>query len=64
MFSKNATEDGGSSETAVRLYRVRKTWTDSKTQKGAYKILDNAKKCADQNTGYKVFGADKKENPR
>ena len=28
---------------------------DSKTQKGAYKILDNAKRCADQNPGYKVF---------
>ena len=26
--------------------------------KGAYKILDNAKKCADQNPGYKVFDAD------
>lgn len=53
-------DSGGSSETAVRWYRVRKTWTDSKTQKGAYKILDNAKKCADQNPGYKVFDADGK----
>lgn len=42
----------------IRWYRVRKTWADSKTQKGAYKILDNAKKCADQNPGYKVFDAD------
>ena len=32
----------------------------SKSQKGAYKILDNAKKCADQNPGYKVFDADGK----
>ena len=31
----------------IRWYRVRRTWADSKTQKGAYKILDNAKKCAD-----------------
>lgn len=31
-----------------------------KSQKGAYKILDNAKKCADQNPGYKVFDADGK----
>ncbi len=44
----------------IRWYRVRKTWADSKTQKGAYKILDNAKKCADQNPGYKVFDADGK----
>ena len=38
-----------------QLYRVRKTWADSKTQKGAYKILENAKKCADASPGYSVF---------
>jgi len=43
------------SETAIARYRVRKTWADSKTQKGAYKILENAKKCADANPGYSVF---------
>ena len=43
---------------AVRWYRVRMTWADSKTQKGAYKVLANAKKCADQNPGYKVFDTD------
>ena len=42
----------------VKWYRVRKSWEDSKTQKGAYKILDNAKKCADQNPGYYVFDSD------
>lgn len=42
----------------IRWYRVRKSWADSKTRKGAFKILDNAKKCADQNPGYKVFDAD------
>ena len=42
----------------IRWYRVRKGWAYSKTQKGAFKILDNAKKCADQNPGYKVFDAD------
>jgi hypothetical protein len=41
-------------ETAM-LYRVRKSWSDSKSQKGAYKILANAKKCADENSGYSVF---------
>ena len=35
-------------------YRVRKAWSDSKSQKGAYKILSNAKKCADANPGYSV----------
>ena len=42
---------------AVVWYRVRKTWEDSKSQIGAFKILENAKKCADQNSGYKVFDA-------
>ena len=36
-------------------YRVRKAWSDNKSQKGAYKILSNAKKCADANPGYSVF---------
>ena len=36
-------------------YRVRKAWSDSKSQKGAYKILSNAKKCADANPGCSVF---------
>lgn len=36
-------------------YRVRTAWEDEKSQKGAYKIFDNAKKCADSNPGYHVF---------
>jgi hypothetical protein len=50
-------KDSGGGE-VIRWYRVRKSWDDSKSQKGAFKILDNAKKCADQNLGYKVFDAD------
>ena len=53
----DAKDSGGE---VVRWYRVRKSWADVKSQKGAYKILDNAKKCADQNQGYKVFDADGK----
>lgn len=45
------------SGTAIAWYRVRKTWEDSKSQIGAFKILENAKKCADANPGYKVFDA-------
>lgn len=41
--------------TTSTLYRVRKTWSDSMTQKGAFKVLSNAKKCADDNAGYSVF---------
>lgn len=37
------------------LYRVRKTWKDVKSQKGAFSDLSNAKKCADKNKGYSVF---------
>lgn len=50
-------KDSGGGE-VIRWYRVRKSWADSKTQKGAFKILDNAKKCADQNPRYKVFDVD------
>ena len=46
---------GSTGTSTTQLYRVRKTWSDSKSQKGAYKILANAKKCADANPGYSVF---------
>lgn len=36
-------------------YRVRKTWADAASQKGAFHSLENAKKCADENAGYSVF---------
>ncbi len=52
-------KDSGGGE-VIRWFRVRKNWADAKSQKGAYKILDNAKKCADQNPGYKVFDTDGK----
>ena len=39
-------------------YRVRKTWADSKSQVGAYRILSNAKAKADENEGYSVFDND------
>ena len=48
---------GSTGTSTTQLYRVRKTWSDSKSQKGAYKILSNAKKCADANLGYSVFDA-------
>ena len=46
-----------SKENTAQMYRVRRTWADSKSQKGAYKVLANAKKCADENEGYSVFDA-------
>ena len=38
-----------------QMYRVRKTWADAASQKGAFTSLENAKKCADENKGYSVF---------
>lgn len=58
LAEKVTAQLGGSTNTSTpiaQLYRVRKTWSDSKTQKGAYKNLDNARKCADANPGYSVF---------
>lgn len=39
-------------------YRVRKSWNDSKSQVGAYRILANAKAAADKNSGTFVFSND------
>lgn len=44
-------------EPVKKLYRVRISWEDAKSQIGAYSILSNAKATADANAsqGYKVF---------
>ena len=47
--------DKAETPAAVKWYRVRKNWSDAASQKGAYKVLANAKKCADANPGYSVF---------
>lgn len=46
---------GSAAADTVEWYRVRKTWADKASQKGAFKILGNAKRCADENPGYSVF---------
>lgn len=51
------TSGSGSTAPTTQMYRVRKSWSDAKSQIGAYKVLDNAKKKAKENTGYKVFDA-------
>ena len=48
-------EDGYPKKLTNGYYYVRKTWEDKKSQKGAYKVLKNAKACADRNEGYTVF---------
>lgn len=52
-----AASDAGDKRPVTQLYRVRKSWPDAKSQLGAYKVLDNAKKKVDENAGYKVFDA-------
>ena len=42
-----------------QLYRVRKSWTDAKSQIGAFSSLENAKKSC--KTGYAVFDSNGKQ---
>lgn len=51
----NLTQYDAKAEAADSYYRVRKSWADAKTQLGAYKVLANAKACADKNPGYTVY---------
>lgn len=68
LANKVTTALGGTTEQPSRpvepeqpnsqIYRVRKTWADTKSQVGAYKVLANAKISADAHPGYSVFDAD------
>ena len=51
----NLTQYDVKAESKDSYYRVRKSWEDAKSQLGAYKVLANAKKCADKNPGYTVY---------
>lgn len=53
--SQSSSSNSSSSTASKTLYRVRKTWNDAESQKGAFYDLSNAKECADQNEGYSVF---------
>lgn len=53
-LEKFNTTEQGATNTEV-WYRVRKSWADAKSQKGAFHNLDNAKTCANENAGYSVF---------
>lgn len=53
----NKINNGSASTTKSELYRVRKSWADSKSQIGAYKVLANAKSKAKKNKGYKVYNS-------
>ncbi|EGC83410.1 SH3 domain protein [Anaerococcus hydrogenalis ACS-025-V-Sch4] len=51
---------GKSTSTPNNLYRVRKSWGDSKSQKGAFKNLNSAIDLAKKN-GYKVYDSSGKQ---
>lgn len=51
----NLTQYDVKAESKDSYYRVRKSWEEAKSQLGAYKVLANAKKCADKNPGYTVY---------
>ena len=56
-LSKGTTAKPAAKPVTKQLYRVRKSWKDSKTQKGAFSSLDNAKALAKQHKGYKVYNS-------
>lgn len=58
-ISGTSTSASTSTATTDKLYRIRKSWTDSKSQLGAYKSLDNAIK--DCKSGYKVYDSNGKQ---
>ena len=45
------------SVTPTELYRVRLSWDDAASQKGAYADLENAKETCDKNEGYTVYNS-------
>lgn len=49
----NSGAPASTNTSAKQLYRVRKSWTDAKSQIGAFSSLDNAKKAC--KSGYSVF---------
>ena len=42
----------------IKLYRVRRSWEDAKSQIGAYAILENAISAVDKTKGYFVFDSE------
>ena len=59
--STSSTTATATTTSTDNLYRVRKSWSDSKSQIGAYKSLDSAKSVADKNNGYYVFDCCRQE---
>ena len=58
-YMSSATTPTPSAPTAKQLYRVRKSWSDAKSQIGAFSSLENAKKAC--KVGYAVFNSSGKQ---
>ena len=60
-YLTNGSEKAENAAEKQQMYRVRKAWDDVKSQEGAYKVLENAKKKRDELGGeYTVYDADGK----
>lgn len=54
--AKKTTSKPETSTSTSEMYRIRKSWSDSKSQIGAYTVLENAKKACDKaGSGYEVY---------
>ena len=53
--NKKLREDNNKHNETSTMYRVRKSWKDAKSQIGAFKYLELAKRCVNKNPQYKVF---------
>lgn len=54
----NSSSFSPATPSAKQIYRIRKSWSDAKSQIGAFSSLENAKKVC--KTGYYVFDANGK----
>lgn len=57
ISNHTSSSSGTSNNNTNIIYRVRKSWSDNASQKGAFSDLGNAKQCANNNPGYAVFDA-------
>lgn len=55
IISRNVDQPSVKPSEPEILYRVRRAWDAPDSQKGAFKVMDYAKACADENPGYSVF---------
>ena len=55
--SNSGSNSNSGTSSSSETYRVRKSWDDAASQKGAYSKLDNAKAECNKHSGYSVFNS-------